>query len=162
MEFIYQNARSEIKVQHIENVSISDMYYQGICQFEGKLKTFRKDRILEMLSSLQGAEERLDYHLKNGSPVKDLQSRLLNKSGNPEVCFTGFRKEEKEKLVSLAKNNEIFIRSSVTKNLDFLCCGYNAGPTKIENARHQGVVILTEHQFIELLETGEIPEQQES
>ena len=160
MEFIYRNARNETKIQHIDNVSISDKYYQGICRFEGKLKTFRKDRVLEMLSGLGDSQERLDYHIKNGPPVEEVQSRLTNKEGKIEVCFTGFKKSDKDRLSSLAQECDMFVRSSVTKRLDFLCCGYNAGPTKIENARHQGVVILTEYQFTELLEIGEIPEQQ--
>lgn len=31
-------------------------------------------------------------------------------------------------------------------------------PKKIEKARHQGVVTLSEDQFLALIETGEIPE----
>lgn len=160
MEFIYRNARNETKIQHIENVSISDDHYQGICLASGHLKTFRKDRILEMLSGKENSDERLNYHLVNAPPTKESQSRISNKSGKAEVCFTGFKKDEKARLISFAEDNGMFIRSSVTKKLDFLCCGYNAGPTKIESARHQGVVILTEYQFTHLLETGEIPEQQ--
>ena len=40
--------------------------------------------------------------------------------------------------------------SSVTKKLDFLCGGENAGPKKIEKAESQGVQFLNEEQFIEL------------
>lgn len=160
MKFIYRNARNETKIQHIDNVSITDDYYQGYCLFEDKLKTFRIDRILEMLSGKEDAEERLQYHKENGPPVREVQDRIKNKDGKPEICFTGFRAADKSSLVSLAEENDLFVRTSVTKKLDFLCCGYNAGPTKIETARHQGVVILTEYQLRELLETGEIPEQQ--
>lgn len=50
------------------------------------------------------------------------------------------------------------VRGAVTINLEFLCCGYNAGPKKIEKARHHGVIILNESQFKTMLQTGEIPE----
>ena len=144
MEFIYLNAKNEIKIQHIENVSLSDGHYQGICFASGHLKTFRKVRALEMLSGKENAKKRLNYHLLNAPPAKESQARITNKSGEAEICFTGFKKDEKEKLISLAEKNIMHIRSSVTKKLGFLYCGYNAGPTKTKNAQHQGVVILTE------------------
>ncbi len=48
--------------------------------------------------------------------------------------------------------------SVVTVHLDFLCCGYNASAKKIEKAHQQNVLILTEDEFINLVETGEMPE----
>ncbi|MBU3068268.1 hypothetical protein KOI40_00370 [Aestuariicella sp. G3-2] len=159
MQFIYRNAKNEISIQNIENVSISDDHYQGISVSENKLKTYRKDRVLEMLSGNENPEERRQYHLENSDINEEATSRFLNRLSKPEICFTGFKKDEKVKLTNLAEERGMFIRVNVTKNLDFLCCGYNAGPAKIENARKQGVVALTEHQFLELLTTGEIPEQ---
>ena len=73
--------------------------------------------------------------------------------------FTGFKKDDKEKLFALAESEGLFVRSKVTSNLNFLCCGYNAGPAKIEKARQQGVIALTEAQFVTMLKTGEIPEE---
>ena len=58
----------------------------------------------------------------------------------------------------MAEGNGIVVRSTVKNNLNFLCCGYNAGPKKIEKARAQNVIALDEEQFVRLLETGEIPE----
>ena len=78
--------------------------------------------------------------------------------GNPEICFTGFKKEDKERLLKVAANAGLFIRSSVTSKLEYLCCGENAGPKKIDKARHQGIVALTELEFISLIETGEVPD----
>jgi NAD-dependent DNA ligase len=159
MIFIYRNVKNETTIQHIENVSISEKYYQGISLPEKKLKTYRKDRILEMLSGHENALERLDHHLQNSPVNSEAISRLFNSTSKPEICFTGFKNEDKLRLINLAEEKGMFVRSSVTKNLDFLCCGYNAGPTKIESARQLGVIALTEHQFTELLITGEIPEQ---
>ena len=50
------------------------------------------------------------------------------------------------------------VRSSVTKQLNFICIGKNAGPKKMEAARKQGVVVLNENQFRVMVETGELPE----
>jgi len=74
-----------------------------------------------------------------------------------QVCFTGFSVSKKKELVELAGKNNFKIVASVTKNLDFLCGGENAGFRKIEKAESQGVQFLTEEQFINLVDTGEIP-----
>ncbi|MGX9418924.1 hypothetical protein ACWU4D_16410 [Vibrio sp. WJH972] len=46
----------------------------------------------------------------------------------------------------------------MTKHLDILCYGYNAGPTKLAKAMDQGVFILNKSQFESMIETGEVPE----
>lgn len=80
------------------------------------------------------------------------------KDNRLQVCFTGFGVSKKEELIELAFNNKFKVAASVTKNLDFLCCGENLGPKKLEKAIGQGVQILSEESFINLIETGEIPE----
>ncbi|WP_198597588.1 hypothetical protein [Enterovibrio norvegicus] len=50
------------------------------------------------------------------------------------------------------------VRSEVTKHLNILCYGYNAGQKKLDKARTQGAIIINEPDFLTLLETGEIPE----
>ena len=74
-----------------------------------------------------------------------------------QVCFTGFVTSKKKELTGLASDNNLKVVSSVSKILDFLCGGENAGPKKIEKAEEQGVQFLNENQFIQLIETGEIP-----
>ncbi|UUI60384.1 hypothetical protein [Aeromonas salmonicida] len=76
-----------------------------------------------------------------------------------EICFTGFGSIKKRELIALTKTAQIdqfIVRTEVTKNLDFLCCGKNAGPVKISEAQAQGCYILDEATFINLLETGHI------
>ena len=74
-----------------------------------------------------------------------------------QVCFTGFGVTRKEALTELAQDNDLKVVSSVTKKLDYLVGGDNAGPRKIEKAEAQGVQFLTESQFVALINTGEIP-----
>lgn len=159
-QFIYQDARGNVTARKVENISESDDYLQAVCLKAGALRTFRLDRILEYVTSAT-ANERLQFHIANCPPPKSKGSstRRSNTSGNPEICFTGFKKADKEALTKLAEESGMFIRSSVTTYLDFLCCGYNAGPKKIDKARHQGVIALNESQFKAMLETGEIPEE---
>lgn len=89
-----------------------------------------------------------DWIYANAKPRKDKLS---------QVCFTGFSVKEKEELRQLASNANLKVVGSVTKNLAFLCCGENAGPAKLQNAREKGCLVLTKDQFLLLLETGELP-----
>ena len=74
-----------------------------------------------------------------------------------QICFTGFGASKKEELTELANRHNLKVVSSVTKKLDFLCGGENAGPKKVEKAEAQGVQFLTENQLQDLIETGELP-----
>jgi len=159
-QFIYQDARGNVTARAVDNTSKSGDYLQGVCLKADALRTFRLDRILEYVNS-SNLEERLAFHLENCPPPKPkgIPTRKNNTKGQPEICFTGFSSVDKEALKKLAEQSGMFIRVSVTANLDFLCCGYNAGPKKIEKARHQGVVALNESQFKEMLESDEISEE---
>lgn len=153
LTFIYQDAKGNISKRDIFAVSSSDDYIQGICKKSNSIRTFRKDRILEYITDISIIEKRLNHFVK-ANPTPPTTDTTL-----PDICFTGFKKEDKEFLTNLAKQKNLNIRSSVTKNLAFLCCGYNAGPKKIETARKQGVIVLNENQFKTMLETGELPEE---
>lgn len=82
------------------------------------------------------------------SPKKELKT---------EICFTGFNPSKKEDLIEIAKNNNFKVVKSVTVNLNFLCFGNNAGQSKIEKATSNGSIIINENQFLNLINTGEIP-----
>lgn len=158
--FIYKDARGYITARMVTNISETERYIQGICLKAEALRTFRKDRILEYVDDPQIINEKLEYHLANNpNPISFPNSHHGNIHGSPEICFTGFKKADKDELIKIAESAGMFIRSSVTKKLEFLCCGYNAGPKKIEKSRHQGVVVLSESQLKTMLETGEIPEE---
>lgn len=84
----------------------------------------------------------------NASPRKE---RL------PSVCFTGFGQGEKEELANLACAASFRVVSGVSKALSFLCAGDNAGPAKLAKAKEAGIVVLNRSEFLNLLDTGEIP-----
>jgi NAD-dependent DNA ligase len=74
-----------------------------------------------------------------------------------EVCFTGFSPADKKELIQIANDNNIHIAKSITKGLMFLCCGGNAGPSKMVKAEKQGVKLIDKETFFNILETGELP-----
>ena len=108
-----------------------------------KSKTSLKPDELENLTEKQGWE--IVYSLK------------VKKEPKIEICFTGYNPSEKEQLTNLAIEKGFHIAKSITVNLNFLCCGSNAGESKIEKANEQNVILITTEEFYNLLETGEIP-----
>jgi len=67
----------------------------------------------------------------------------------PQICFTGFKNSQKEKLRQLATQIGFDVKDGMTKNLAILVIGENAGPSKISKATAQGCTILTEGGFID-------------
>jgi len=152
--FIYQDSRGNITAREITDISETEAYLQGYCHLANDLRTFRKDRILELLGNGDDVESKINHYIAISPPPKapPKSHHLL------DVCFTGFKSEDKKRLKEMAESIGMIVRSSVTRSLNFLCCGYNAGPNKIEKARAQNVIALNEEQFTQLLETGEVPE----
>ncbi|CAM2967566.1 BRCA1 C Terminus (BRCT) domain-containing protein [Flavobacterium succinicans] len=74
-----------------------------------------------------------------------------------EICFTGFSPKVKSELTKIAEENNFRIAKSITVNLNFLCCGQNAGPAKIKKAKEKNVILLNAEEFRNLIKTGEIP-----
>ena len=108
----------------------------------------KSDMSPEEISALSDAEAwRIIYSIRT---VKAKDNRL-------QVCFTGFGTSKKDELTNLAHDNRFKVVASVTKKLDYLVGGDNAGPKKIEKAESQGVQFLNESQFINLIDTGEVP-----
>jgi NAD-dependent DNA ligase len=69
------------------------------------------------------------------------------------VCFSGFTTGEKDALVKLAEEKNLRVVGSVTRDLQLLVCGPNAGPKKLEKASAQGVAIISEEDFREYKES---------
>ncbi len=108
----------------------------------------KSDMTLEEIAELTDAEAWKRIYSIRSTKIKD--NRL-------QVCFTGFGKSKKEELINIARDNRLKVVASVTKKLDYLVGGDNAGPKKIEKAEAQGVQFLNELQFANLIETGETP-----
>lgn len=149
LKFIYPNKDGECSTRTLEHYTFMGRCVSGYCDDTGGYRTFRIDRIQSVIAGELPTYEELDRITK--------EQRDRHISSALEVCFTGFKAEQKQELTSIALQNGLVVRTSVTNYLDFLCCGYNAGPAKISRARQLGCVIVSERQFIELLTTGALP-----
>ncbi|APS29278.1 hypothetical protein H4F38_21010 [Pectobacterium brasiliense] len=154
--FVYVNTRDMVKVQSIEDVTTNGDYFQGTSLLDGderKLKTFRTDRVIKFFDSIQNAENYINQGIDSGEfYIKKPKEETF------DICFTGFKKERRAELEKIASSKNMIVRKSVTKHLKLLCYGYNAGPTKIRDARNMGILIFNEEQFMSFVETGEIAE----
>ncbi|MDY4383886.1 BRCT domain-containing protein [Pectobacterium brasiliense] len=154
--FVYVNTRDMVKVQSIEDITENGDYFQGRSLLDGdehQIKTFRVDRVIKFFDSIQDAQNYIDKGLDSGEfYIKKPKEETF------DICFTGFKKERRVELEEIASSKDMVVRKSVTKHLKLLCYGYNAGPTKIRDARNMGIIIFNEEQFMHFVETGEISE----
>lgn len=107
-----------------------------------KSKTDLTENEIESLTEKKGWE--IVYSLKE------------KKEPKIEICFTGYNPTEKDHLTNIAIEKGFHIAKSITVNLNFLCCGSNAGEMKIKKAIEQNVILLTTDEFYNLIDTGEI------
>jgi len=76
----------------------------------------------------------------------------------PEICFTGFRPDDKARLEGLAERAGYRTVRSVTLRLKVLVTGEAPGPAKLEKARQHRVTVLSEAEFLAKISAN--PEQQ--
>jgi NAD-dependent DNA ligase len=100
---------------------------------------------IEQLSEVEGW--RIVYELDKQEAVSRQQNRL------PEICFTGFNKTDKNRLIELASTAGFVVKEAVTKELVLLIAGENAGPSKLKKAEAQNCPITDESGFIAFLES---------
>lgn len=67
----------------------------------------------------------------------------------PQICFTGFKNSDREKLSHLASQIGFDVKQPVTRQLVILVIGDNLGSSKIEKAKTQGCIIFTENEFMD-------------
>ncbi|MBF4354092.1 BRCT domain-containing protein, partial [Vibrio anguillarum] len=149
--------------QEIFNASLNDSgnskYIQGWSHKHRRPITLLADRIIKTFDDIDEA----DFFLQSFDQEQSHEVNLpkISRLSSPktmDICFTGFPKEEKETLTKLAEENGMLVRKSVTKHLNILCFGENAGPVKLAQASFQGVIIVNRTQLEHLLATGEIPD----
>lgn len=150
LSFIYQSPGRDEKHYCVAAWQEVGHYIQGIDTDSGSFKTFRKDRVL---SYLNNGESLLDKPFSSPPPK-------VSKAANhgPEILFTGFKAADRAELENAAGAAGMKVCKTVTNGLSYLCAGYNAGPTKVCAAREKHVFIISQSQFINLIETGELPD----
>lgn len=158
---IYRNASNEISARELEVVYEDDRHLDAYCKTSGgMLKTFRKDRILEDIRSIDDPMvlAKVARYQHQFSIIQHAsREQWINRDGKLEICFTGFKSKEKNQLIQHAQNNGFFVRSAVSSGLSFLVCGETAGPAKMKGAKSQGAFLLGKDAYYRLAETGELP-----
>lgn len=99
-------------------------------------------------------------NILNDSKTKPLRDIPVpsNKNINNTICFTGFSANDKKALINAANELGLVVVKSVTADLKFLVYGANAGPQKLAKAKNQKVICFTDEEFVNFMETGELPE----
>ncbi len=159
ISFNYRNSKGEESHFSIYLLKSYEYYFSGRTLDTNEYRTFKKERVIqydndsESIIAKQPIEEVKAF---DGNPLAFIKS--YNPNQLFEVCFTGFKKADKTRLIEIAKNNNMYIASDVTTNLGILVCGYNAGPKKIERALNSArtVEIMDEAEFLHFIETGEV------
>jgi hypothetical protein len=155
--FIYVDAKGEMSARTVDVSSINEEYLEGFCLVRNAFRTFRRDRILEFVVNPEKIHERLLHH--SSQIASTSRGRRPRADDRVEICMDGFSARDKQRFESLASNAGMTVVGSITKRLRFLCVGPRPSSAKINLARQQRAIILTENQFHRLLETGEIPDQ---
>lgn len=128
--------------------------------------SLRTDRVLDVFETqkeaLEAYEQAHSRYADRIQQIKDDPSyhgrKLPPKDYSFKVCFTGFAKADKAELTELAEVAGMKVVTSVSASLDFLCCGDNAGWSKMKKANELGVPLVRHEQIRLLVETGELPE----
>ncbi len=154
-----------------------DEYIRGHCHTADDERTFKVSRIEGDVFDVEAEKWMTLSNFKRGlitgefeyiepKPKEEKKQKIIN-YGVPrrkrdiftfEVCFTGFPNDKRLELEREATQNGLMVRTGVTKKLDYLCAGPNAGWKKVEKAKEQGVPIINTRQFRELIEDGLSPE----
>jgi hypothetical protein len=147
LRFLYEDAKGIASTREVTNWKDDGVYIEGYCHTAGDVRTFRRDRITHFLEG---------EHLLR--PMAPKLEECGKGGGAMEILFTGFPNEERAQLEEDAQGYGLVVRKTVTKQLDFVCAGPRAGPTKLAKAREQGCTILDEDDFWSLVEDGVMPE----
>jgi len=74
------------------------------------------------------------------------------RDNRPQICFTGFRPDERQELEGIADQSGYKVVKSVTTKLTILVTGEAPGPSKLEKAQQQEAEIMDRDQFISVVE----------
>lgn len=127
--------------------------------------SLRTDRVIdvfdtpeEAVAAFEQAEARYSDRIQQIKSAPDYHGPRLPQDYSFKVCFTGFSKADKAGLTELAESAGMKVVTGVSASLDFLCCGDNAGWSKMKKANELGVPLVRDEQIRLLVETGELPE----
>ena len=154
ISFDYRPPKADVTRCALIRWKESGHYLVGVDAQIFKPRTYRKDRVV---TYFDGADAHLDEPFPEPPPIVERRP-----STNPDaahILFTGFAAVQRADLEAKATAHGLVVCKSVTKGCLFVVGGYNAGPKKIEAAREARKYILDQAQFLQMLATGEVPDQ---
>jgi len=90
--------------------------------------------------------------------VRQREGASAQPKPSTSICFSGFTQSDAEDHRKEAENFGFAVTKSVAKSTTYLCCGpLGAGPSKVKKAESQGAKLISEKEFLQILETGELP-----
>jgi NAD-dependent DNA ligase len=169
IKFSYKDSKGDVSERELIQWSENSIYIQGQSAIDSFPKTFRKDRIIEVLC---GAELLL-HDAAPPSPKLEQKPKVsalaaletASSTAQPktppgginQILFTGFAAAHRAELEQKAVDFGLKVMSTPGKTLTFLCYGDNAGPTKVAKALEVGAFVIDSEQFLNLITTGEMP-----
>lgn len=153
LAFIYRSAAGNESERTLTHWIENSRYIQGRTADDTLPKTYRKDRIVQIL---QG-QELLQDDLPPFVPAPTAAAKAATDQ-RAQILFTGFPKAQRAELEALADSHGLRVMKTASKALAFLCCGPNAGPTKVIKAHEAGAFLVSAEELHALLATGELPE----
>ena len=158
---VYKNRFNEVKPYAVLEIERTDKFLT-VYDLDGeKVKTFKPEWVLDECDTqnetLASAERfQAQYEI---IPRNKTGRIFANPEKKLEVCFTGFPNAEKERLIQLAKDNDLFVRTGVANTLGLLICGESAGWAKLKKAGELNIPkVYGAEGFENFLETGEVEE----
>lgn len=156
MLFVYRDSSGQETLRKLTNFKEDKAYIRGYCEYSGGMRTFRKDRIVQHISDESALNGFADIPIpKAAQQRKPLE---LDEDQLFDICFKGFRADDREGLESLARENTMRVRYSVSSKLDFLCVGDGLCGKAMEDAENKKVSIITTDQFYEFINDGILPD----
>lgn len=147
LTFEYTDGAGKTRVWSLVNIHETEYHFSGIATDLGAYRTFKKSRVNRYLD---GSESLLNTPHATEPKTEKPPAGL-------EILFTGFVAARRKELETIAKTTDgLTLVKTPTEHLRFICCGYNAGPSKVRAAIERGAWVLTEEDFLRLVETGEL------
>lgn len=157
LRFAYTDAKGRQTKRSLARWRDNGTHVAGVSIAGGGVRTFSKER-MELLTD-DAAWEACQYSDFSLIPESANLARVRRAPDNRlQIAFTGFAAARRAEWESLADETGLRVCKGVTAGLSFICAGPNAGPKKLEKAREQGVIVLTEAEFLNLMENGELPD----
>jgi len=136
-------------ISNIKNASLEQLLEApeiGVKIAESVINWFKNEAHVELIEKLSAAGVKLEL---SDNEILTLDSEIFK--GKSFVISGVFENYERDELKDIILKNGGKINSGITGKLDYLVAGENMGPAKLEKAQKLGIKIISETEFITLL-----------